>query len=126
MLIGLSGFTKKNGVFTGAGITDNAKRWRILLAVTLLVNLFALLLTPALTCGCHFWRGAFYASLVPFLWGFYPLTTYKNKTERNVAYLAVIFSMLWVVLSATINPWPILKLTNISGTHLAPLPGCGC
>lgn len=117
MLIGLSGFTKKNGMFTGARISDNARRWRVLLALTLLINLFTFLLTPALTCGCHFWWGAFYASLVPFLWGFYPLTTYKNRTERNVAYLAVTFSMLWVVLSAIINPWPILGLSNPPGSR---------
>lgn len=111
-IIGLSGFTKMGVIFSGTRIADGTKKWKLLLAATLVINLFALVAVPVLTCSCHFWPKSFYVSLIPFLWGLLLLVCYSNKAVRDVAYLAIAFSMLWVILSATINPWPILSDTT--------------
>jgi len=70
---------------------------------TVLVGALCFMLFCLGISGCHFHLGAFIISLIPVIWGFFALFTYRTGEERLAGWFAFIVAVLFILLNFEAN-----------------------
>jgi hypothetical protein len=81
-------------------IFDRSQEWLVGSGV---VHLIALLLLPAVICGCHFHAVAIPVCLFPVIWGFCTFALYSTQQERLIAYINTVLAIGWIYLGWEAN-----------------------
>jgi len=78
----------------GEAQVDSRARSRLWITIGVAVGF--LFFYPAFVSGCHFHVEALVVNLVPVLWGFFALLTYRDRKEQIVGWVAFGFAVFSV------------------------------